>query len=83
MKRIMTYVLLFIATFSHFSAHAYGYGNYPERHYHGHNDYYNYWGEPQIIVSVPRTPRPYVYECETIEVCDDYTDECWLERHCR
>lgn len=42
---------------------------------------YGWWGPSVVIAAQPPAPV-YVVECETIEVCDDVTDECWLERAC-
>ncbi|STX28584.1 Uncharacterised protein [Legionella beliardensis] len=75
------------------SAHSFAwYGNryFDNRHYH---DYYSggyNWGGgwffavPPIVINVPVQREYYPYPvCETVEVCDDVVDECWLERECR
>ncbi len=71
----------------------YGGGYYGGGNYHGYpggpgccgGGYGWGWGAPNVIITVPVAPPPpptYVVECETVEVCDNYTDECWLERRC-
>lgn len=67
----------------------FGGGYYGRGYYHGYpgpgccGGYGWGWGPPNVIVNVPVAPPPaYVVECETVEVCDNYTDECWLERRC-
>lgn len=57
--------------------HRYGPGGYG---YHGRGGYY-YGGGPNVIINVP-VERYYVPHCEDMEVCDNYTDQCWLERFC-
>lgn len=63
-----------------------GGGGYPGPGYYGPG-YYPGWGGPNVIINVPIVPTPppvvpYVRECETVEICNEY-DECWLERQCR
>jgi hypothetical protein len=64
----------------------YGGGYYGRGYYHGHPGCCGNgwgWGPPNVIINVPTAPPPaYVVECETVEVCDNYTDECWQERRC-
>jgi hypothetical protein len=69
------------------NVHYYGGGGY----YYGRGGYYGPgyypgWGGPNVIINVPVIPvvpnPPYVIECERVEVCDNYTDECWIERRC-
>jgi hypothetical protein len=51
--------------------------------YYGPGGYWGGWGGPNVIINIPVVPvQPYVRECDTVEVCDTYTDECWLERRC-
>lgn len=53
-----------------------GYG-----YYNGGGYYYGY-GYPNVVITIP-APRPYPRVCEEVEVCDNYTGECWLDRYCR
>lgn len=47
--------------------------------------FYPGWGGPNVIINVPVVPSPppvpYVRECETVQICNEY-DECWLEKQC-
>ncbi|KTD79445.1 hypothetical protein [Legionella waltersii] len=52
----------------------YGYGGY----------YYNPAPVivPNVVINVP-VQRYYPRVCEEVEVCDNYTGECWLDQLCR
>jgi hypothetical protein len=61
----------------------FGYG-YGSGYGCGYGCYPGPWGYAPVgpIVQVSPPPPVYVVECETVEVCDNYTDECWIERRC-
>ncbi|KTC99338.1 hypothetical protein [Legionella erythra] len=75
------------------SAVSFGVGWYGgNTHYHpgyGPRAYYYgpgpgpYWGPPvpNVIINVP-VENYYVPRCQEYEVCDNYYDECWIERRC-
>jgi hypothetical protein len=60
----------------------YGYGN--GGYYNGGGFYFGGggWGGPNLVINVP-APRYYAPPvCENVQVCDTYTDECWIESRC-
>ncbi|RAP35697.1 hypothetical protein B1207_11445 [Legionella quinlivanii] len=67
----------------------YGGGGYRDHHHHGYERGYGWggfygggWGPgPNVIINIPAEPRYYV-PCETVRICDQATEQCWLERHC-
>lgn len=68
---------------NHYHGGGWGYRG-PGPGYYGPG-YYPGWGGPNVIINVPIVPTPpplpYVRECETVQICNEY-DECWLERQC-
>ncbi|STX51093.1 Uncharacterised protein [Legionella busanensis] len=64
----------------------YGGWYFGNRHYHdydaGFGFSYGWLPIPNIVINIP-VQREYYPVCETFEVCDEVTDECWLEKQCR
>lgn len=69
----------------------------PNVHYHGEDirvynpGGYGYGGYfynpvpiivPNVVIHVP-AQRYYPRRCEEVEVCDNYTGECWLDQYCQ
>lgn len=91
-NKLPTFLIFAVCALISFCSQAWG-----PNHYHGggwgpgpgyYGPRYNpgWWGGPNVIINVPvvpvAPPVPYVRECETVELCNQY-DECWLERQCR
>jgi len=88
-NKVLMSLIVGVSALISINSHAWG-----PVHYHGggwgYGRHYGpgpgWWGGSNVIINVPITPVappvPYVRECETVEVCNQY-DECWLERQCR
>ncbi|MFY7697539.1 MAG: hypothetical protein ACOVQX_01770 [Legionella sp.] len=85
-------VLLLVTSVAH--AHSYyrlEFYDYNVGPYDDFNDqsfgYYQYpdpWFQPDVMIdsSSPQYDEQDEPICETFEICDRYTDECWLEDRC-
>ncbi|WP_419420837.1 hypothetical protein ACNVED_05945 [Legionella sp. D16C41] len=65
----------------------YGDWHFGNRYYNNYASFFGFtfggwFPGPNIVINVP-VQREYYPICETVEVCDDITDECWLEKYCR
>lgn len=93
--KVLVSVSLFLATLMSLTGNAWAWNHYHGGGgggwgyrgpgYYGPG-YYPGWGGPNVIINVPIAPVPpppvpYVRECETVQICNEY-DECWLERQC-
>jgi len=95
--KIMSLFVLVFSLFTSlisFTAHSGAYVEHWGSNYHGHGGYgpgyYDRggfyfgggWGGPNVIINVPVQPYYAPPLCETVQVCDNYTDQCWLEQRC-
>ena len=85
-------ILTGLAWMMSFNMHAYAHGGWGGGGHWGHGYYgpgvYPGWGGPNVIINVPLVPSVpvvpyYPQDCETVEICDRYAHQCWLERDCR
>jgi hypothetical protein len=64
---------------SHDGGYGHGSGGYYDR---GGFYFGGGWGGPNVVINVPVQPYYAPPICETVQVCDNYRDECWLEQRC-
>lgn len=63
----------------------YGYGYEPGPGYYNRGGFFfggGGWGGPNVIINVPAERYYAPPVCEEVQVCDTYTDQCWLEQRC-